>query len=337
MSFIWAPLLLILLAIPLGVGLAISLERRRERRVAAYGDLAGAVRGASVRPSSIRRRLPAAVMLVGLTLIVLALARPQAVVSVPRVEGTVILAFDVSGSMAADDLDPTRMEAAKAAARTFAERQPDSILIGVVAFSDSGFAIQRPTSDADQVTAAIDRLAPERGTAIARGINTSLTAIASVEADPVLGYYSDRSPDPTAAPTPMPAGTYSSAVIVLLTDGENNQQPDPLDAAQAARDRGVRIYTVGIGTAEGTTLEVEGFRVHSQLDEAALRRIAELTDGAYYAADDPEELSKVYDAIEARLVVRPEATELTAPIVAAGMLMVLLGAVASLLWLGRLP
>jgi Ca-activated chloride channel homolog len=336
-SFIWAPFLIFLLAIPVAVALAIRLERRRERRVAAYGGLAGPSLAMTNRPSGIRRRLPAVAIVIGLTLIVLALARPQAVLSVPRIEGTVILAFDVSGSMAADDLDPTRMEAAKAAARAFVERQPDTILIGVVAFSDSGFSIQRPTSDAGHVTAAIDRLAPERGTAIARGILTSLTAIASAEADPVLGYYSDRSPDPSPEPTPVPAGTYSSAVIVLLTDGENNQRPDPLEAAQAARDRGVRIYTVGIGTTAGSTLEVEGFRVHSRLDEATLQRISELTDGAYYAADEPDELSAVYDAVEARLVVRPEATELTSPIVGAGLLMILIGAVASLVWWGRLP
>ena len=193
----------------------------------------------------------------------------------PRVEGTVILAFDVSGSMAATDLAPTRMEAAKAAARAFVERQPATVRIGVVAFSDSGFSIQVPTDDPVQVTAAIDRLAPERGTADRprhrhrpdhdrHGRGRARSGLLHEPARPA------RRP----RPSPLPAGTYESAVIVLLTDGENNQTPDPLEAAAAAAERKVRIFTVGIGTAAGSTLEIEGFRVHSQLDEAVLRQIA---------------------------------------------------------------
>ncbi len=248
-----------------------------------------------------------------------------------------ILAFDVSGSMAADDLQPTRMEAAKEAARTFVERQPTSILIGVVAFSDSGFSIQVPTSDQPQVLAAIDRLAPERGTSLGRGILTSLTTIAAADADPAEGYYTNGSPGPTPDPTPVPAGTYAPAAIVLLTDGENNQSPDPLEAAGVAADRGVRIFTVGIGSAAGATLEVEGFMVHSRLDEPMLRQIAAITDGAYYAATDPDELTAVYDNIDTRLVVKPEAMEVTSLFAGVGVLVLLVGAVASLTWLGRLP
>ena len=257
----------------------------------------------------------------------------------PRVEGTVILAFDVSGSMAADDLAPTRMEAAKAAARGFVERQPTTMLIGVVAFSDSGFSVQVPTDDQALVLAAIDRLDPERGTSLARGILTSLTTIETADDDPAAGYYTNRSPDPepTPAPTPVPDGTYASAAIILLSDGENNQRPDPLEAASAAADRGVRIYTVGIGSAAGSTLEVEGFKVHSQLDEPMLRQIADITDGTYYAADDPDELSAIYDTIDTRLVIKPEPMEVTSLFAGAGVLLLLVGGIASLAWLGRLP
>ncbi len=192
MTFLWAPLLVLVLAIPLGVAAYLAADRRRRRRLAGYGTLAAPAGGASSGGAGRwRRRIPAACMVAGLALVVLALARPEAVVSVPRVEGTVILAFDVSGSMAATDLAPTRMEAAKAAARAFVERQPATVRIGVVAFSDSGFSIQVPTDDAVQVTAAIDRLAPERGTAIARGIVTALTTIATDEAGPGAGYYTN--------------------------------------------------------------------------------------------------------------------------------------------------
>jgi Ca-activated chloride channel family protein len=338
-SFIWPVMLLLVLTIPLGAALYLVLGRRRRKRAATYGMPTVAVdhdRSGQLR-RRLRRRVPAGLFLLGLTIIVVALARPQGVVSVPRVEGTVILAFDVSGSMAADDLDPTRMEAAKVAAKTFVERQPSSVVIGVVAFSDSGFSIQVPTDDRALVLAAISRLAPERGTSIARGILASLTTIAAADADPAAGYYTNRSAEPSPEPTPVPKGTYAAAAIVLLTDGENNQSPDPIAAAQAAADRGVRIYTVGIGSAAGSTLEVEGFKVHTQLDESMLRQISAITDGAYYAADDPKELSAIYDGIDTRLVIRPEAMELTSLVAGAGVLVLLIGGVTSLLWLGRLP
>ena len=270
------------------------------------------------RRGLVRRRIVAAYTVVGLTILVVALARPQTVVSVPRFDGTVILAFDVSGSMAADDLAPTRMEAAKAAARTFVGQQPATVQIGVVAFSDSGFSVQVPTNDPTLVLAAIDRLTPERGTSIGRGIAESLTTIAAADAGPAAGYYTNRSPDPTPEPTPVPKGTYTSAAIVLLTDGENNMMPDPLEAAQAAADRGVRIYTVGIGSAAGSTLDIEGFKVHSQLDEATLRQIADLTGGTYYAATDAPGLSAIYAGIDTRLTVKPEEMEVTSLVAGAG-------------------
>jgi len=156
MSFLWPAMLLFLAALPLFVALYRRRLEQRRRLAARYGSL-GRVQEATGRPPGWRRHLPPALFLVGLTLLIVALARPQTVVSLPRMEGTVILAFDVSGSMAADDMTPTRMEAAKAAARDFVERQPPSLQIGVVAFSDSGFAVQTPTNDQEAILAAIAR------------------------------------------------------------------------------------------------------------------------------------------------------------------------------------
>ena len=348
MTFIWPTLLVLLVLIPLGIWVFATLERRRRRRIAGYGMLTrlagegGGVPEPGSRPRATerwRRRVPAACPVLGLTLVILAIARPQAVVSVPRVEGTVILAFDVSGSMAATDLAPTRMEAAKAAALAFVRHQPPTVRIGVVAFSDTGFSIQVPTDDPVQVTAAIQRLQPERGTAIARGILSSLTTIATDEAGPGAGFYTNRSPgtSPAPTPTPVPGGSFKSAVIVLLTDGENNQNPDPLEAAKAAADQGVRIYTVGIGTTGGSTLDIEGFKVHSQLDEAMLKQIADVTHGTYYAAADPSAFDAVYQGVETRLVIRPEPMEVTSLFAGAGLLALLVGGAASLVWLGRAP
>jgi Ca-activated chloride channel homolog len=337
MSFIWPAVLILLLAIPLGVAVYVTRERRRRARVAAaLGPLQSAA-GSGGRRRQIRRTIPAALLVTGLTVLVVAMARPESVIGVPRFEGTVVLAFDVSGSMAATDIAPTRMEAAKAAARDFVSRQPKSIQIGVVAFSDAGFSVTVPTDDQSAVLAAIDRLGPERGTSVARGILSSMTAIATTSRDPEAGYYTNKSPDPNQLPPIVTPGTFAPAAIVLLSDGENNQQPDPIGAAQGAAERGIRIFTVGLGTAAGTTLEVEGFRVHSALDETALRQIADITDGKYYTASQPEQLRSIYDDIETRFVIRPEATEITSFMAGAGLGLLALGGLASLLWFGRMP
>jgi Ca-activated chloride channel family protein len=338
MTFAWPPMLLALALIPLGVWAHRAIGQRRRSILEARGGAGFAA--AVTRPArGPRAWVGTALIVVGLTVILFALARPQGVVSLPRQEGTVILAFDVSGSMAATDLQPTRMEAAKAAARDFVSRQPSSVVVGVVAFSDAGLTVQAPTNDEAAVIATINRLAPTRGTALATGISAALDAIALAENPPQTNYYSNRSaaPDATATPEPVPAGSHRSAAIVLLTDGENNENPDPMAAAQAAADRGVRIFTVGIGSPTGSDLEVEGFRIHTQLDEPALQQIADVTAGTYYHAADAQELHAIYDQLDPRLSITPQTLELTPLFAGAGMLLLIGGGLLSLLWLGRLP
>ena len=342
MSFIWPAMLILLLLIPPVVALYIRMQRRR-RLAARYGSL-GLVPGAVERQLGLRRHIPPAFFLVGLTLLTLALARPQAVVSLPRVEGTVILAFDVSGSMAADDMKPTRIEAAKAAVRDFVQRQPPSVRIGVVAFSDSGFAVQAPTNDQETLLASINRLTPTRGTSLAQGILASLNTIAASAEQGVSGetseeppHLSNLTPMPTPAPTPVPAGKHMPAVIILLSDGENTVSPDPLAAAQTAADRGVRIYTVGIGSAAGATLHIEGFTIHTQLDEAMLRQISQFTDGAYYNAENEQDLRTIYENLDPQLVIKPEKMEVTSIFAGVSLLVLLIGGAFSLLWFSRLP
>ena len=337
MTFLWPVMLIWLLLIPAFVAVYIGLQQRRRRLIASYGNL-GLVQGVGPRrPGALRaarRHVPPAFFLAALAILIVALARPQTVVSLPRLEGTIILAFDVSGSMAADDLKPSRMDAAKAAARSFVERQPSSVQVGVVSFSDGGFATQAPTNDQGAILAAINRLAPQRGTSVAHGIEASLNAIASVTNQP-LTLSTSRTQTPT--PTPVPKGTYTSAVIVLLTDGENNEMPDPLALAQTAADRGIRIYTVGIGSAEGATLHVNGFTVRSRLDEQSLQQIASLTGGTYYNAENTAQLQDVYDNLDPQLIIKPQKTEVTSLFAGAGILVLMLGGLLSLLWLGRLP
>jgi Ca-activated chloride channel family protein len=323
-------MLFLLLLIPLLVIMYLILQRQRRKRLAGKSGGFGLLRDAVARGSRLSSHIPQVFFLAGLTILMVALARPQTVVSLPRIGGTVILAFDVSGSMMADDLKPTRMEAAKAAALDFIERQPSSVQIGVVAFAESGFAVLEPTSDEEAILAAIDRLTPQRSTSLANGIIASLNAIASES-----GQTPPAENDPT--PTPVPAGTYNSAAIVLLTDGENTAPPDPFEAALAAADRGVRVYTIGIGSAAGTTLNVNGFTVHTQLDEDTLKGISQLTDGAYFNAESEEDLKEVYDNINLELVVKPEKMEVTSIFAGASILVMLIGAAFSLLWFNRMP
>jgi Ca-activated chloride channel family protein len=336
MSFIWPALLWSLLTIPLLVLLYLRMQERREQFALRYGSL-GLVRQAAGRGVGSRRHVPAMLFLGGLCLLLLAMARPQMPVSLPKAEGTVILAFDVSGSMSANDFEPTRMEAAKAVAKEFVERQPTSVQIGIVAFSEGGFSVQIPTNDQAAIIAAIDRLQPQRGTSLANGILVSLNAIANANGDaPIMGT-SELEASPPATFVPVPAGSEHSAVIVLLTDGENNMEPDPFTAAQAAADRGVRIHTIGIGSASGTELDVNGFTVFTHLDEVTLQRISATTDGLYYNAQTEEDLKTIYENIEPRLKLEREETEVTAIFAGLSILILLVGGMLSLFWFSHVP
>jgi Ca-activated chloride channel family protein len=335
MSFIWPAMLLSLFVVPLFILLYMVLQQRRKQIASRQGSL-GFLQGITRRGPGIRRHIPPLFFLTGLTILLISLARPQTVVSLPREEGTVILAFDVSGSMAADDFKPSRMEAAKVAARDFVQHQPATVQIGVVGFSDSGFSMQTPTNNQDVVLASIERLTPQRGTALGNGILASLKSIATANGE-TTHLYSNLTPTATPIPTPVPEGTYTSSVIILLTDGENNENPDPLAAAQTAADRGVRIYTVGIGSSAGTDLHINGFTVHTQLNEALLQQIAQITHAAYYNADSAQELRTIYDNLDPELIIKPENMEVTSIFAGASVLVMLIGGAFSMLWFSRVP
>jgi Ca-activated chloride channel family protein len=335
MKFIWPTLLVSLLAVPLLVLLYFRLQARRRKFAARYGSL-GLIQDVKGGGMGLRRHIPALIFLGGISILLFSLARPQATVSVPKIQGTVILTFDVSGSMVANDLQPTRMEAAKAAAKEFVGKQPTGVSIGVVAFSDGGISVQKPTDNREETIATIERLVPRRGTSIGNGILVALNTIAVDAGDPpILRSTGPASDNPT--PGPAPQGWYPSAAIVLLTDGENNQSPDPTAAADLAADLGVRVYTVGIGSPAGTTIEVEGFTVHTSLNEAMLQSISSTTGGVYYNAGDEEQLRKIYSDLQPKFSIKPEDMELTSIFAGLGMIVFLLGGMLSLLWFGHVP
>jgi Ca-activated chloride channel homolog len=338
MSFLWIEMLWALLIVPALIAAYVLVQRRRQRYALRYASLS-LVREAVGRGPGIRRHIPAVLFLAGMAVMTFALARPVATVMLPSQQGTVILTIDVSGSMRADDIRPNRLEAAKAAARAFVERQPRNVRIGVVAFANGAAVVQAPTTEREAVLGAINRLTLQRSTAIGAGIVTSLEAIfeepgarpAAVPDDPLV------LPEPAPRPTRVPRGTYAPAIVVLLSDGRNTTGPDPLDVVRLASDRGVRIYTVGLGTPEGVVLRFEGRMIRVQLDEETLRRIAEVTDGEYFKADSETDLREIYEHLGTSLVFETEQTELTAGFTGAAAVLMLMAGALSLLWFSRLP
>jgi Ca-activated chloride channel family protein len=257
-----------------------------------------------------------------------ALARPTVSLALPAREGTVVLAFDVSNSMRADDVEPTRLAAAKAAATAFVEQQPNTIRIGVVAFGDTALTVLRPTDVRKEVLAAIDRLSVSGGTSLGQGIYTALSTIAGkpLEIDEQALERDDGE---------IEIGYFGSSAIVLLSDGENTTEPDPLALAELASTAGVRVHTIGLGTSEGTVVEVDGFSVATALDEELLGEIAEVTDATYDAAADADELADVYGSIDLELKRVEEPREVTALFAAGGGLLLVVGSLLSIAWFGR--
>ena len=328
MSFIWPWVLVALLALPVCVYIYVLLQRKRANDAASLGAL-GNVQEGAVNSVGRRRHIAPVIFLIAVGLLAMASARPQITLPVPRQEGVVVLAMDVSSSMVADDVEPTRMDAAKVAAKAIVDRRPASARIGIVAFGEGGLIVNPPTDDDQALYATIDRLEPSSGTSLGTGIQTALN-LALSESGPGEANTADSD-------LAGPRSAFAPAVIVLLTDGENTEQPDPLEIAQLAIDRGVRVHTVGIGTADGAVIEVDGFNLFTQLNEPVLQEIALLTEGDYYGVEDVEDLSLVYEGLETEFVVEPTEVEVTSAFGGVGALLLLAGGILSLFWFGRMP
>jgi Ca-activated chloride channel homolog len=328
MSLRWPGLLAALLVVPLLVGLYVRLQRRRAAQTAALAASGLVSTGPAVRLGR-NRHLPFLLYLAAVAILLFALARPQTSVAVPRRTGTVILAFDVSNSMTADDLEPTRLDAAKLAARSFVEDQPSSIEIGVVAFGDGALVTQTPTTERAEVLAAIERLAPLGGTAVGLGIFTALDAIVDEPID-LTTEDLDGDLDEVAM------GYHGSATIVVLSDGENTQGPDPLEIAQLAANAGVHIATIGVGGTDGAIIEIDGFQVATALDEELLSGIAETTGGTYHRAEDAAALRDVYSSIDLRITVDGKQREITGLLAGVGVGLLLSGGALAMRWFGRI-
>ena len=340
-SFQWPEMLWALLLLPLVVLAYLWLLKRRKKTSVRFASVA-LVKQAMGKGPGWRRHVPPALLLLALGVLLLATARPMARVKLPSQQETIILAMDVSGSMRATDVQPNRLIAAQEAAKTFVAGLPRTVRIGVVSFAGTAAVVQPPTFSRDDVVAAIDRFQLQRGTAIGSGLVLSLATLFPDEGIDLSQITGQKAMPPAPGEkkekkpfVPVEPGSYSSAAVILLTDGQRTTGPDSMEAAKMAAERGVRVYTVGIGTKGGEVIGFEGWSMRVRLDEDTLKAIANATRANYFYAGTAEDLKQVYQSLSSRLVVETKETEVSALFAAAGALLALLAATLSVWWFGR--
>ncbi len=345
MQFLWPEFLWLLLALPLLVVLYVWLLRRKKKMAVRYASLS--IVKEAMGGQSWKRHIPPALFLLAMAAMLVAAGRPQAVVTLPSNQQTIILAMDVSGSMRATDVQPNRLVAAQNAAKSFIADLPRHVKVGIVAFAGSAQVAQLPTVNREDLVTAIDRFQLQRATATGNAIVISLATLfpdqgielAAMQGggrERQRGFAIDGERKEKKEFTPVAPGSYSSAAIIMLTDGQRTTGVDPLEAAKMASERGVRVYTVGIGTVDGETIGFEGWSMRVRLDEETLKSIAQKTEAEYFYAGTAHDLKKVYETLSSKLTVEKKETEISALFAMAAAALVLLSAGLSLFWFNRI-
>ncbi len=348
-NFLWPNFLWLMLAVPLLVAAYVWLLARKKKAALRYASLS-IVREAMGRGQGWRRHVPPALFLLSMVAMLLAAARPMAVITLPANQQTIMLAMDVSGSMRAMDVKPSRIVAAQDAAKKFIQELPRHVRVGIVAFAGSAQVAQLPTLARDDLITAIDRFQLQRGTATGNGIMLSLATLFPDDGIDIneMAYGGARNSrqrgrsldsatqEPKKEFTPVAPGSYTSAAIIMLTDGQRTTGVDPMDAAKRAADRGVRVYTVGVGTVDGETIGFEGWSMRVRLDEETLKAVANRTQAEYFYAGNAADLKKVYDTLSSKLTVEKKETEISALLALVAALLALTSAGLSLLWFNRI-
>jgi Ca-activated chloride channel homolog len=348
MNFLAPQLLLGLLLIPIAIGFYLWAQRRRSRYAVRFTNLA-LLSNLTPRRPSWRRHLPPVLYLGAIAALLIGLARPTMVIQVPREDATVILAMDVSGSMRATDVSPTRLDAARASALSFINQLPENVRVGIVAFASEPVTLVSPTTDRTQLKSALDSLTARDGTAmgdalmqvldIAQKIQQEGTETPDASAAPKASAAPSASATPGASPAPS---SQPLVAAILLSDGANSVgQAQPLEAAQRAKTLGVPIYTIALGTPNGTVDVQDQFGQTVTLDvppdTATLKQIADTTGATAFDAPTAAQLASVYDNLQSRIGYTEQRQEVTFALVGAGLLLVVLGAGLSAVWFGRLP
>lgn len=344
MELLWSPVLYLFALIPLSILVYVLVLRRRKPYAVRYSSLS-LIRAAKPASSQWKRHLPFALFLLAMSSLIMAMTRPVSVLTLPASNATIILALDVSRSMCSTDIAPNRLESAKAAALDFIKSQNSDTQIGIVVFAGFAVVAQPPTTDKDLLATTIENLTTARRTAIGEGILVSLDAIAEFD-DSVVSPYSDASIEPVAE------GQYVPAIVVLLTDGVTTTGIDPLDAAQMAADRGVRVYTIGFGTVNNNSpmncnpyasfaepIDPSfgfggggGGNFRREIDEETLKQVSAMTGGSYYLAESSEQLQDVFNSLPTQLFTVTETTEISVFFAAFAALFIVLAIMLSILW-----
>ena len=322
MSFASSWVLWGLLVIPVLLLAYWFVQRRRNKYAARFTNLDLLANVVDASPGR-RRHLPALLALASLAALIVAMARPQAVVAVPRDDASVVLTMDTSASMTATDVAPSRLDAAKTAARSFLDKLPERFHVGLVSFSSAVEVLEEPTDDRDAVRSSLDSLRGDVGTALGDAIQASVRL----------------APDPEQAA--KVSGGKPLFAVLLLSDGANTTGSEPLNILDEAKEAGVPIYTIALGTDHGTVEITNDLGMTETLavppDRETLRRVAQETGGKYFEAPTESDLEAVYQQIGSQVSWKDERRELTAAFAAGGAVFLLLGAALSALWFGRIP
>lgn len=350
MNFVWPQYLWLLLVVPVLVAAYVAMLRKKKAAVR-YANV-GLVKDAIGPGQRFRRHIPPLLFLLALIAVLIAVARPTATVTLPSDARTVIMAMDVSLSMRATDVDPSRIQAAQTAAKQFVKDLPADVRMGIVTFAGTALLVQPPTHNREDLTAAIDRFELQRNTAIGSGMIVALATLfpdEGIDLEQALFGYGFGSRDSLkskaekaakqqekAKPKPVPPGSYKSAAIILLTDGRRTMGPDPLDIARMCADHGVRVFTVGFGSAAGSSVDIDGMSIYMRFDEETLKGIAGITQAEYFHAASETDLRKIYEGLNTKFAMERKETEIAALFAAAAALLATASATLSLLWFGRI-
>lgn len=344
MEFLWSPVFYLFALIPISILAYVLILRRRKPFAVRYSSLS-LVRAAKPRQTQWKRHIPFVLFLLAISSLIMAMARPVSVITLPASNATIILSIDVSRSMCSTDISPNRLESAKTAALEFIKSQNADTQIGIVVFAGFAVIAQPPTTDRALLEATINTISTARRTAIGEGILMSLEAISEFD-DSVVSPYSG------IEITPVAEGEYVPAIVVLLTDGVSTTGIDPLEAAQMAADRGVRVYTIGFGTTNNDapmncnpySAFAEPFdpffggggggngQFRREIDEVTLQQVAKMTGGSYHLAESSTELQEVFDGLPTQLFTVTETTEVSVFFVAFAAIFIFLAILLSLIW-----
>jgi Ca-activated chloride channel family protein len=353
MHFIWPEALWLLVLIPLlWVGYLWAL--RRKRRVTVHYPSLDLIRPALGQRSRIRRHIPPALLLTALALVLLGVARPSARVSLPADYLTLVVAMDVSRSMLAEDVPPSRIVAAQQAVKAFLQDLPAHVRVALVTFAANAQVVQAATDQKETLLAAVDSFQLQRGTATGSGLMVALNTLlpeSAIDLESVLygaefklgqlqpqggtgggrslDQRSDKAP---AAEKPAPVGSYTAGAVILLSDGRRTVGPDPSEVAKWAASKGVRVYTVAFGTPNGFIPGLEGYSFYARVDEQALQDVATTTGGEFFRATNAAELASIYQHLSSKFTLERRDTEVTALLAAMAVGLCLLALGLSMRW-----